>query len=444
LIINIELGGLQTIDPSSDKRLSMKLSAPRNALIDSSLISRAAPFISNRGCELISSQIQTNAINADTQSKLEVPFANIFSSQPSSNTDGNKTKKSRTCKKPVKYFLAGKHSHRTPLSYCNFQTSLLAQGLERTLDIDKAHYIITGFSADLSDLINDYRFSSKPILVVSEEPLWDLTWSKSVSLSKINQELPFNNQCVKYHHLNHFNSDIFDFNLIPYFLLTDSRYISRYILSFQKILKLKSRELLEYWNALPQNTAFIHEKRLDSTHDYIFDEAKPIRLSKYRSELAMNIKTDDILREGKGWPTKLPSSNQSLRQEIPDWHLDKLSKLNKKFRYVSALENVHYSNYVTEKIFDAYASMSVPIYYAREDHYIHKLVKHASFLNLYGLSVDESARAIESYQMTIDLAERYMEDVRYMLKIFTRASNMTTECTRISESLRKVLDNIGN
>jgi hypothetical protein len=88
--------------------------------------------------------------------------------------------------------------------------------------------------------------------------------------------------------------------------------------------------------------------------------------------------------------------------------------------------------------------MSVPIYYAREDHYIHKLVKHASFLNLYGLSVDESARAIESYQMTIDLAERYMEDVRYMLKIFTRASNMTTECTRISESLRKVLDNIGN
>lgn len=440
LVINIELGGLQCVYPSLDKRPGTKSCASRNSSVESSLSIRLASFVNNKGCELFPSRTQTNSTKADHQLRLGSSLSDILAFQSSYKADKNKEIVPKDIKNKIKYFLAGKHSHRTPLSYCNIQSSLIEQGIERTLNIDDANCIITGFSADLPELIKELKCRNKSIIIISEELLWDLTWSKNVNLSEINQEQMLNNTIIKYLHLNHINSDIFDFNLIPYFLLTDSKYISRYILAFQRVLKLSKREILEHWNNLPQSIAFIQEKRLDSAHEYVFDQTKPIKLSKFRTDLAINVNMDNVYVEGKGWPSKSHDSHQAVRQEIPDWHLDKLSKLNKKFRFVSALENVHHQNYVTEKIFDAYSSMAVPIYYASNDHYIWKLLKHSSFVNLYGMSAEEASNSINCFQPGLDFVDRYIKDIKYLHELFSNITNFKTETANIACKLRQNLD----
>ena len=66
-----------------------------------------------------------------------------------------------------------------------------------------------------------------------------------------------------------------------------------------------------------------------------------------------------VIREGKGWHSDQP------RQSLPDWHLDKLVQLDRQSLFVSALENTLVDHYLTEKIFDAYAVLSVPLYAAK-------------------------------------------------------------------------------
>lgn len=438
LIINIELGGLQCLDPSCDKRPNIKFNELRTTAVESSFIARSASYVSNRGCELFSPLSELNSIKNNPQLELGISLANIFSWQLPRKLNFSIDKELKI----IKYFLAGNHSHRTPLSYCNFQNSLLKNGIQRTLNVDEADFLVTGFSADIPDLMKHRKYRDKPILIVSEEPLWDITWSKTVDLSQVAQEGTFNNTSFNYFHLNHFNSDIFNFNRIPYFLLTDSKYISRYILAFQKILKLSKNQILNHWNSLPRNIAFVQEKRLDPSHEYVFDERNPVKLSKFRTELAMNIEMENILIEGKGWPSQSPYANPAMRQEIPDWHLDKLTKLNKSFRFVSAIENVHFKTYITEKIFDAYASFSIPIYYADSDHFIHGLVPGESFVNLYGHTVESAVELIQSFEPSLEFAENYLSDIAKIQHYLCDFNNLYMDAQLNSSSIGSCLRNI--
>lgn len=339
-----------------------------------------------------------------------------------------------TSKRKVKYMLLGKHSHRTPLSYALLYGHHQKNDLAEVFSLQEADIIVTGFNIDIPEILSDSSRNvalEKPIVILSEEPLWDITWSGFKSVADLSLRTHnYTSRLGKYAHINHFNSEIFDFDNIPYFLLTDSKYISRYLLRFGNILKLSPRDLLKHWESKKRSCAFIQEYREAGKHNVNFSEINVKSLSAYRCQLAINLKDENCYIEGKGWADDTP------RQNLVDWHLDKLSKLNFKHCFVSAIENVHYSSYVTEKIFDAYASCSIPLYYASDQHLIHKIFPGNSFLNMYGLDPKEAAQKVKLFDPDVYFAERYLQDVQRILKLLSDAPVITSEINRVSTQLK--------
>ena len=107
-------------------------------------------------------------------------------------------------------------------------------------------------------------------------------------------------------------------------------------------------------------------------------------LCEFRARVAMAVPDADTVRMGKGWNDDTP------RQSLPDWHLDKLAGFAGRFRVVSALENTHCPNYFTEKLFDAFAVGSIPVYAASASHGLDRLVDPSGYITMVG-SFDKSA-----------------------------------------------------
>ncbi len=331
--------------------------------------------------------------------------------------------------KPAIAFV-GRHHHRTPLSY-----GPLRQGIEQALDIVSdpadADILLTGFDIDFienAELVLRTRRARphQKLVVMSEEPLWDLTWSRAQG--RRSAALQIAGQTVPVTSLNHETSTIFRFERLPYFVLTSDDYLVRYRQLLTPSARRSARALHTFWRQTPIRSAFYLERREGAAFERRLDGLGMFGLSSYRTQLAARVKRGDILRVGKGW------ADTTRRQSLPDWHLDKLAALDGGVHVCSAIENVHHADYITEKIFDAFAVGAVPIYCAGPGHRIDDLIAGRPFIEIHARNLQDDTEAVDGFVADMAFCERYEAAQQQVYELVSDWGAVTEERARVTRA----------
>jgi hypothetical protein len=269
-------------------------------------------------------------------------------------------------------------------------------------------------------------YSLKPdiqLVVLSEEPLWDSLWSGDCFSKK--GSIRIEEFEYSYTFLNHWTTNIFDFEKIPYFITTNDDYFARYSFLFARNCDFKAAEIKSMWEKAPIRIAFYAEFQDDSQFDAFFPEFDVWGLCRYRTLVAHEMRGSGIVRVGKRW------GDTPARQLLPDWHLDKLAALDRQSFIISGIENTHHWNYVSEKLFDAFAAMAIPLYYAAPFHGVYRFASPESFINLYGLSVDQAVSKILSFKPDANFLDAYLDTQQKLCKVFSEPRNLVQERHRV-------------
>jgi hypothetical protein len=329
--------------------------------------------------------------------------------------------------KKLKVCLCGRHARRTPTAYAAYRP-YLSEFLEFVEDSTGADLLIFGFWIDIQDAIKDQKIDKRTKLVVlSEEPLWDTVWTKNADLFATN--LPGSN--ITYYNLNHFTTDIYQFDKFPYFITTDNAYIARYISLFARNSTLSEAELQDIWTEAKISYSFLAERRVGDEHDVVHRAPTVFGLSRYRTLLADHMRQHGALVRGSGW------GSDDKRQNLPDWHLDKIALSDRSTKIMSAIENTHCHTYVTEKIYDCFATCSVPIIVADHDHRLHQFADVS--LNLFGAEVGAAAKKLTTFLPDQRFASRYIDTIKRLRDSFSDISLLHAERTRVAQRVASYL-----
>ena len=335
----------------------------------------------------------------------------------------------------IKVYPFGKYCHRQPLAYQPI-AMLGAQEITVTERPEDASILLLAHSKDLithAEFLTDHLRKSpdKRLVLLSEEPFWDTIWGadpftrEQVFFSDFG-DIPFT-------FLNHHTSDIFTFDQIPYYLLTHHRFAARYSLRFGKNAQRSKADWQAHFRQAPIQAAFIAEKRLNEKFAVRFPAQDTYGLCRFRSQITQAYQTGTVYRGGLGW------RKGALRQELPDWHLDKLLTLDRRCRFISALENTHQPQYLSEKLFDAFAMGAVPLFYASPAHRLNQLVPEGAWINLYGLTPSEAVQAIDNFDMNDDFLAAYVEAQQHLAQTFETPTAMMRERDRLRRALGAAL-----
>lgn len=332
--------------------------------------------------------------------------------------------------------LYGKHSNRTPLAYEPFQ-KLAAKRISLTDLPEDADVVVTGFSADLRELSHSLQKSQQKnpglqTVVMSEEPLWDSIWN--TDLVSRHQQMQSDGHTLNYHVFNHGNCDIFNFDTIPYFLLTRTGFQARYSLGLARHSQLSPTALLEHWQNACIPAAFYAEVRDTPAYSKTWPEQHVEGLSVYRTDIARLTDMPGVKREGRGWR---PGAK---RQSLADWHLDKLAALDMRCRVIAAYENTHQHAYISEKIFDAFLAGGIPTYYADPTHRVHELVNETAMLNTYGMDAAAAAERIMTFTPDRACAEAWLETAHLLQARFSDPQAIAHERHRVTDAVIKALE----
>ncbi len=266
-------------------------------------------------------------------------------------------------------------------------------------------------------------------MVVSEEPYWDTLWGGD--FSKRHQQVEIEGETVRYTYLNHSSSNLFAFDKIPYFITTENHFFTRYALLFSRNTLLNASDIKKRWASYQYHYAAMAQYRKSENHNESWDEIGVYGLSDLRTRLTEAMLSNKSFVMGKGWP------DSQVRQSLADWHLDKLTCLDQKSRFISALENTHQINYISEKIIDAYALLSVPVYFASELHRIHQIVPPSSFINMYAEDVDSTIMKMQSFELQQDFINDYLQAQRDLKHLFGDVQHLENERERMCNALIK-------
>jgi len=327
----------------------------------------------------------------------------------------------------------GRYAHRQPFAYAPIRR-LLAGELRLSDDPQEADILLLAHSKDLQTEAGMLAvFPDKKILLLSEEPFWDTIWAED----PFTREQHYTGQGgdFDFTFLNHHNSDIFAFDRIPYYLQTDYRFAPRYGLRFGRNRHKTTADWRRHFEQSRWQAAFIAEKRLNEKFAVSFPEQDTYGLCRFRSQLTEAC-PGAVYRGGKGW------RKGGLRQELDDWHLDKLLQLDGKCRFVSGLENTHQVTYLSEKLFDAFAVGGVPLFYGSNRHRLHRLVPDEAWLNLFGMSVDQAVVAIADFRFDAAFLEAYVAAQNRLAEIFCTPDALVCENDRLAQALRGELQRL--
>lgn len=334
----------------------------------------------------------------------------------------------------VRIGFLGRHANRTPLSYSPYEP-FFRKNFQYTRHLEAADVLITGYDVDFRE--NGERIAriraqnpNVKLAVVSEEPLWDTSWAKGFQEKTVTYADKGNQ--VSYACINHTNSDVFRFDNIPYFVTTNDEYLARYSYLFARNAQMSSRDLLDIWNNAAIAVAFFAEKRAGAAYEKIYTNQGIRGLSSFRSQVCELYDGEKVLRVGQGWGTA------EKRQALADWHLDKLATLDGRSFIVSAVENTHQADYITEKLFDAFAARGLPLYYATKDHAVHRLIK-GGFVNLVDKSPEEAVQLIRQVKPTIELAQAWLESQRDLAIRFSDPALVAAERARVAGRVTELL-----
>jgi hypothetical protein len=123
-----------------------------------------------------------------------------------------------------------------------------------------------------------------------------------------------------------------------------------------------------------------------------------------------------------------------------DWHLDKLLSSYGRYKCVSAIENTFHVNYVTEKIFDAYAVGAIPVYYSSSQHSINKMLGLKCFIDGSAKSVEELADEILDLSITSEVCDMMEQDA---FSILTRVKNAQMISDEVSSRATRLIKALG-
>ncbi len=341
----------------------------------------------------------------------------------------------------IRVCLFGRHALRTPMAYPGYRV-LFNHFVQFVDEPYQADVVVLGFSVDMNGLNEKIQKTIEhnpeiKFVVISEEPLWD-TLSPNAIDSNIG-EWHFSYDSVEYAIFNHSNSRIFDFECIPYFLTTESHYLPRYLRLFASLLKENSaREMLNHWQSLGSEICFVHQQRDHAKYAYSNKALGVYGLSIYRCALESALNNTDSANSSS-LVAKVPS-----RQDLPDWHLDKLMQLEGKTAVLSAIENTVQRNYITEKLFDAYAVGAIPIYFASDSHRVFELVRPEGFINLHGHGIRSAASTLTHFSPDISVAEAYLHNVDALCTRFSSAGNFHQERERVVNEVMHCIRSVMN
>lgn len=333
---------------------------------------------------------------------------------------------------PLRICLLGPRGQRTPLAYAPLRRHL--EGRVAFVDrAEEADLVVTGWNRDLEDnrdhLAALWQKGPRPRLaVVSEEPLWDSLWSGGLAARDRVLDCGTGLQ-IPYRHLNHVNSGIFRFHSLPWFILSDDRFAARYAMLTASFAAMSPAALLRHWEAARWQAAFVTERREGADYGASYPVEGVMGLSLYRSRVADLTPGDRVLRLGQGWP-----GTATRRQDLPDWHLDKLARLSGQVRLCAAYENTLQSCYVTEKPFDAFAVGAIPVTVADDGHRLLDLVPPEAMLNTRFCAPDVAAARIAAFRPDPVLAEAWREAAQGLLARLRDPALILAERQRLAEA----------
>jgi hypothetical protein len=338
----------------------------------------------------------------------------------------------------IRVYKTGAHAHRTPLSYPAlaplFDPEILLVDQPDTADIYLFAHVLDIQTAE-HDLIESWRRRQVPIVLLSEEPFWDTIWGQHPLNDILIVETAFGPLPV--HQLNHHTSSIFQFDRIPYYLLTNLRFAKAYQERFTRNAKLSAEKWQVAFSSREKEISFMFERRPESFHWVEWPQASLIGLCSWRTEMAEACTGPNIERLGRTW------DGSAKRQNLPDWHKDKLAYLDGRARYIGAYENTHQPNYITEKFFDAFACGALPLYYAAPNHRIHELGLPAeTWINSYGMSAAQAAIAITKHQITPSVCAAYVTAQQILADLFTRSGSFEEERTHLRQATVRELKRV--
>jgi len=281
----------------------------------------------------------------------------------------------------IRVHLAGPHARRTPLSYPALWP-LFAARLVREPDPARADLVVFAHPQDIATpdraVVAAWRQRRMPVLLLSEEPFWDSLFSPDPLARDL--LLDTDAGLLPVRQLNHATTAIFRFQRIPYYLLTDHGYLPAYAARFRRNARIGAAAWQAEFAARPLDAAFMAERRPERFHDVSFPAAGIVGLCAWRTDLALAM-PGRVARLGASW------QGGPTRFELANWHLDKLMRQDRQARIFSAVENTHQPDYVSEKLFDAFALGSRPAYWAAPGHGAHRLdLPPAAWANLHGLT----------------------------------------------------------
>ena len=335
----------------------------------------------------------------------------------------------------IRILPCGDFQNRTPLAYAPFRDALAGEValVDRAEDADLL-LISHPMDLDRSGAELARMLARQPRLrlaMLSEEPFWDTAWGETPFCRDLTVRT--SGGPITCRVISHQTSPVFASVNLPYFLLTDPRYIAHYRPLFDRNAGMSVAGWLARFRNAELDAAFMGERRLHPRDRVGFPEQDVWGLSWYRTRFAERCRKGRVLRAGKGWDDNPP------RQDLPDWHADKLARLDLRCRYLGAFENTHQTDYVSEKIFDAFAVGALPLYFAAADHAVNRLIGQGGWRNFY--AVPPRAPAFDARQpVTLAEAESYaaIQDrlARTMSDPEAAAADLDRICAAILAELR--------
>lgn len=333
---------------------------------------------------------------------------------------------------PMRIWLNGPHTRRTPFAYPAL-AALWADRIEICDTPQKADLAVWAHPLDLLDLTKETAESLEqsriPAALISEEPFWDSIFSPDPLADKVTLRAAHLGG-LTLHQTNHHRSPIFDFTAIPYFLLTDPRFIETYRRLFARNAARSVETWIEDFTRRQGRTVFMAERRPETFHDIALPQGDLLGLCAWRTRLAETYATGTVERIGSSW------QGGPTRFDMPDWHQDKITRLDGRAGVISALENTHQPTYISEKLFDAFACGARPLYLASLGHRVHDLgLPDAAWINLWGMDSAAAALAIDAAPPFPEIAAQYVQAQSTLAALFCDEATVARERTRLTRAV---------
>lgn len=335
----------------------------------------------------------------------------------------------------IRVYISGRHSKRLPLSY-RALAPLFAGRIEAAASPAEADLYLFAHSLDIQAapqaLVQDWRRRrQRPVVLLSEEPFWDTIWGRQPLQRQLILATAWGDLPVI--QLNHATSGLFRFARIPYYLLTNHRFANTYAARFARNAQLGAADWQARFAARQTDLTFMFERRPEPYHAVQWPEADIAGLCSWRTELAEAAHWPRTERLGRSW------QGGQARQQLRNWHLDKITRLDGRCRLMAAFENTHQPDYLTEKLFDAFACGALPLYWAAPGHRLHSFgLPPQAWVNCHGLTPQQAAAQLQALLAADWPAERfeaYAQAQRQLADLFAATGLWVAERQRLQAAM---------